>query len=428
MVEGTKPGGGRRYLPRIADGQLATLLASSGAVLIEGPKACGKTFTAEQQAASSVFLDVDAQATELLALEPGLVLSGQPPQLIDEWQSAAAQVWNYVRKAVDTRSKPGQFILTGSAVPTDDVSRHSGAGRFARMRMRPMSLFESGASTGAVSLRTLLDGDDPPAALTETSVVDNISAALRGGWPLNIALTTPQAIRANRDYLRTIVDVDIARVDPARTDPTLAMRLLQGLARNVSQDYKVSRVVAATTPEDSGPTPARSTAYDYLRVFDRLLITEMQPAWSTHLRSRATIRTAPRTHFVDPSLAAAALGASPESLLRDLRYFGLLFESLVIRDLRIYSESLDATVSHYRDSDGLEVDAIIATPNAWGAFEVKLGTDAVDHAAKSLLAFAEKLDTTHVGAPAVLGVITGTGYSYRRADGVVVLPIGALGP
>lgn len=414
------------YRPRILDGMLAERLESSGAVLIEGPKACGKTFTAEQHAASRVYLDRDDNALAALRVDPSLVLSGEPPQLVDEWQLAATTVWNHVRGQVNERGRPGQYILTGSAVPADDARRHTGAGRFARLRMRPMSLAESGESTGAVSLTALMAGERPSSPASSLTVPDVAELVIRGGWPLNLTLPTAAAARANADYLTGIAEVDLARLG-VRRDPRLAIRLLLALARNTAMEQKVARLTAEASAE--GDPVARTTAYDYLAALGRLLVIEEQPAWSTHLRSRAQLRNAPRTHLVDPSLAAAALRAGPERLLADLNTFGLLFESLAVRDLRVYGAPLDAAVHHYRDSYDTEVDIILqAADGAWGAFEVKLGTDDEDAWAAKLLKFAADVDTSKVGEPAVLAIITATGYGYTRPDGVVVVPIGALGP
>ncbi len=415
------------YLPRIVDQVITRRLASAGAVLIEGPKACGKSFTAEQHCASSVYLDRDLQALEALTVDPSLVLSGAAPQLVDEWQLDATRVWNYVRHQVDDRRLPGQFVLTGSAVPVDDARRHTGAGRFARVSMRPMSLSESGDSTGVMSLAGMLAGQRPTGERTQHTVADIADLVVRGGWPLNIGLGIEEAAQANVDYLRTIAEVDLSRVDAARRDRRIAERLLGALARNIAMEQKVARLANEAQGDDQ--PLARSTAYDYLATLQRLLILEEQPAWAPHLRSRATLRKAPRTHFTDPSLAVASLGASPKRLLRDLELLGLLFESMAVRDMRVYAEPLGARVSHYRDSDGLEVDIVVQTrDDAWGAFEVKLGSGRLDDAARNLVAFAAKVDTTRVGAPAVLGIITATGYGYARDDGVMVIPIGALGP
>lgn len=414
------------YRHRVVDGLLRERLRSSGAVVLEGAKASGKTFTAEQHAASRIYLDQDDAALAALEVDPALALSGEPPQLVDEWQLQATRVWNHVRAQVNRRGVPGQYILTGSAVPVDDDRRHTGAGRFAHVRMRPMSLFESGESTGAMSLAALMTGERPTAPATELSVPDLADLIVRGGWPLNLRLSTAAAARANADYLRTIAEVDVPRVD-SRRGPQLATRLTGALARNTAMELKVARLVAAVSAQ--GDPIARTTAYNYLAVLERLMLLEPQPAWSTHLRSRARLRTAPRAHLVDPSLAAAAMQAGPERLLGDVRTMGLLFESLVVRDLRVYADVLDAEVCHYRDSNDAEVDAVVQTRGgAWGAFEVKLGTGSIDAWAAKLLKFAADVDTEKVGPPVVLAVVTGTGYGYTRPDGVVVLPVGALGP
>ena len=415
-----------RYRPRVVDTTLAHRLTSAGAVLIEGPKASCKTFTAEQLAGSRVHLDRDENALAAIGIDPSLVLTGEAPVLVDEWQLAATRVWNHVRAQVDAGGRPGQFILTGSAVPDDDTRRHTGAGRFARLRMRPMSLAESGESTGAMSLAALMAGERPTSPASPLSVGDLAELIVRGGWPLNLDLSTGAAARANADYLTSIAEVDLERLG-TRRDPRLANRLLVALARNTAMEQKVARLTSEASTE--GDPIARTTSYDYLAALGRLLILEEQPAWSTHLRSRARLRQAARTHLVDPSLAAAAFRAGPDRLLADLTTLGLLFESLVVRDMRVYGDPLDATVHHYRDSNDLEVDIILQTAaGGWGAFEVKLGTAGVDAWAARLLRFAEGVDTKRVGEPAVLAVITATGYGYTRPDGVVVVPIGALGP
>lgn len=416
-----------RYIPRVVDGALAARLRSSGAVLIEGPKACGKTFTAEQHAKSTVYLDVDDTARTALGIDPTLVLSGDPPQLVDEWQLDATLVWSHVRAEVNRRQQPGQFILTGSATPPDDDRRHSGAGRVARLRMRPMSLFETGDSTGEVSLVDLLAGRPVGTGRTDVTVDRYAEIVVRGGWPLNLGLSVASATRANIDYLTAITDVDLPRVERQRKNPRIARRLLQALARNIGMEYVVARLVGEAA--DGTDDIARSTAYDYLAPLERLMVVELLDAWSPHLRSRARLRRRPRIHLADPSLAVAALRSNVNQLLTDLSTFGYLFESLVIRDLRVFSDALDGTVYHYRDSDDLEVDAVVtAGDGSWGAFEIKLGQRAVDDAARTLLTFANKVDTTKIGPPSALVVITGPGYCYRRPDGVRVVPAALLGP
>jgi len=407
------------YRPRVIDALLAERLTSAGAVLIEGPKACGKTFTAEQQAASRVYLDTDEQARAALGVDPTLVLSGDPPQLVDEWQLDATRVWNHVRSEVDRRQGTGSYILTGSASPTDDTRRHSGAGRFARLRMRPMSLLESGDSTGEMSLAALLDGHRPTAKPTEVTVPRYAELVVRGGWPLNLTRTITAAARANIDDVTTIAEVDLPTMDPSRRQPRLALRVVQALSRNIGMDYVVTRVARNASTDDSDI--ARSTVYDYLAPLERLMVLDPIEAWSSHLRSRARLRTSPRVQFCDPSVAVAALRSGPDQLLADLSYF--------VRDLRVFADVVDGTVQHYRDSDDLEIDAIItAGDGRWAAFEVKLGQADIDIAAHDLLTFARKVDTTKVGEPAMLAVVTATGYGYTRPDGVVVIPAATLGP
>jgi predicted AAA+ superfamily ATPase len=415
------------YRPRVVDKLLADRLESAGAVLIEGPKACGKTLTAEQQAASRVYLDTDEQARSALTVDPTLVLSGASPQLIDEWQLDATRVWNHVRTEVDRRQGTGLYILTGSATPPEDARRHSGAGRFARLTMRPMSLFESGDSSGEMSVRALLDGHRPTAQATEVTVPRYAELIVRGGWPLNLTRSLAAAARTNIDYVTTIAEVDLPTIDAARRHPRLALRVLRALARNIGMDYVVTRLAQEASTDDSDI--ARSTVYDYLAPLERLMVLDPLEAWSSHLRSRARLRTSPRVQFCDPSVAVAALRAGSDQLLADLNFFGLLFESLVVRDLRVFAELVDGTVQHYRDSDDLEIDAIVtAGDGRWAAFEMKLGEDHIDAAAAQLLAFARKVDTTKVGEPSALAVVTATGYGYTRPDGVVVIPAATLGP
>jgi uncharacterized protein len=418
-----------RYRKRVMDELLVDRLGAAGAVLIEGPKASGKTQTARQVARSEVLLDVDANALAALDVDPKLVLAGETPRLLDEWQIAAGTIWNHVRRLVDERQQPGQFILTGSAAPEDDARRHTGAGRFAVLQMRPMSLFESGHSTAQISLRgLLLNGDRASCANPGMTVAQAAELVTTGGWPGNLDLTLKAAAQANRDYFAQMRDVNIGQVGNARRDPNRIDRLLRSLARHTATEAKI----AVLSQDAAGPaeTPlARSTTYDYLDILERLRLVEDQPAWSTHLRSRATLRQAPKRHFVDPSIAVAALGANPQRLLQDIRSLGYLFESLVVRDLRILSQPLDGKVYHYRDSTGLEIDTVVQLASGeWGAFEVKLGGGQVDIAAENLLRFAALVDTSRSVAPAVLGVITVDSYGFVRPDGVAVVPIGALAP
>ena len=414
------------YLSRVVDAELADLLSSTGAIVIEGPRACGKTSSARQVAASEVLLDVDTAARQAIAIDPSLVLEGEAPRLFDEWQTQPV-IWNHIRRAVDQRQVPGQFILTGSAVPADDITRHAGAGRLARLQMRPMSLFETGHATGAVSLAGVLDGFAPHSPQAQLTVADLAERVAAGGWPGLLGHSVRQSLRAVRSYLEEVRRVDIGRIDQARRDPGKVGRVLRSLARNAATPVAISTLAADAGGQD-GPVDD-DTVRAYLGALERLMVVEDQPAWAPHLRSKSTLRRAPKRHFVDPSLAVAALRATPERLLGDLNLLGLLFESLVIRDLRVYAQAADARVFQYRDNTGLEVDAIVeAADGRWAAFEVKLGPGLVEEGVTTLQKFADRVDTSRCGRPAALAVIVGSGYGYLRDDGVAVIPIGALGP
>lgn len=411
-----------RYRSRVVDNELRQRLSSTGAVVIEGPKACGKTATARNLAASEVLLDVDENARQAVAVDPRLVLAGDTPRLIDEWQIEPA-IWNHIRRTVDERDAPGQFILTGSAAPADDITRHTGAGRLTRLRLRPMTLFELERSAGTVSLAELLNGARPACPDPGLNILELTELIAVGGWPGHLRLTSQQALRANRDYLEEIRRVDISRVDGVRRDPDKVGRLLRSLARNAG-----TYASATGMAEDIGGITVQ-TVLEYLASLERLMIVEDQPAWAPHLRSRSRLRSAAKRHFVDPSLAVAALRATPEGLLKDMNLLGFLFESLVVRDLRVYAQVVDAEVLQYRDNTGLEVDAVIQCADGrWGAFEIKLGTGMVEQGVASLLKFADRVDTDKCGSPSLLAVITGTGYGYLRDDGVSVIPIAALKP
>ncbi len=422
----------REYWPRVVDDELGRRLGRSGAVLIDGPRACGKTATARQKAASSVMLDADASARRAAAVDPGLLLRGETPRLIDEWQ-IVPEIWNHVRHAVDDRPGRGHFILTGSAVPPDDITRHTGAGRIGRLRLRPMSLFELRRSTGEVSLERLLAGDRIPSSAARLTVEELAEVLCVGGWPGHLGsseedppLSAEDAMAENRDYLGEVCRTDVRRVDGTGRDPARVGRFLQSLGRNVA-----TCATMATLARDAGGPDRRlndRTARSYMTALERLMIVEDQPPWAPHLRSRSRLRTAPKRHFADPSLAVAALSAGFDHLLHDFEWFGFLFESMVVRDLRVYAQACGAAVCHYRDNTGLEVDAVVdAGHRRWAAFEIKLGSGRVDEAAKTLLKFADRVDTERCGEPAALGVIVGSGYGYARPDGVGVIPVGALG-
>jgi len=419
--------GVERYACRVADRELKRCLAAAGAVLIEGPRACGKTVTGQQMAASEVLLDVDRRARDMIAVDPDLVLEGATPRLIDEWHTTPV-IWNHVRRAVDARAGKGHFILTGSAVPPDDITRHTGAGRIVRVRLRPMSLFELGSSTGTVSLRSLLEGESVSNPSTDLSVHELADMICVGGWPGHLNSSAEGAKRVNRSYVDDICRADLQRTDGVRRDPGRVHRFLRSLARNVATCASLATIARDVSGPDH-PSMTGHTARSYLTGLERLMVVEDQPPWAPHLRSRSRLQVSPKRHFVDPSIAAAALGAGPNHLLRDFSWFGILFESMVIRDLRVYAQAMGASVAHYRDDTGLEVDAVVdAGPGRWAAFEIKLGLSRIDDAARSLLRFADRIDASRCGEPATLGVIVESGFGYVRPDGVSVIPLGALGP
>ena len=415
------------YLPRIVDTELTELLAAAGAVIVEGPRASGKTATALRAAASAVLLDVDENARRMIGVDPAAVLAaGDTPRLIDEWQVEPA-IWNHVRRAVDRRGAFGQFILTGSAVPADDFTRHTGAGRFIRLRMRPMSLYESGSASGEISLRGLLDGEAQRAPRTGLSIAAVAELVCAGGWPGHAGKPLPGVLRAIRGYLDDVRRTDVSRVSGRTRDPVKVGRLLRSLARNVATPVSLTKLAAEVGEE--GRASKADTVVEYLDALERLMVVEPQPAWSPHLRSRATLRRTPVRHFVDPSLAVAALRAAPGRLTADLEFLGLLFESLVVRDLRVHAQAADAQVFHYREKDGLEVDAVVeAADGRWAAFEIKLGERWVEDGARNLRRLAGRMEHSDHGPPSALAVIVPTGYGSVRPGDVGIVPIGALGP
>lgn len=414
------------YTPRVADTVLERRLRSAPAVLIEGVRACGKTTTARRHAASEVLLERSIASVSQASLGSLAVLEGAVPRLVDEWQ-LAPDIWDMVRRECDRRSSPGQFILTGSADPPLGATQHSGAGRLARVRMRPMSLFESGFSAGEVSLQGLFDGDECSAPMSDAELGDVAEAICRGGWPLCQQMDSDEAQDFIIDYLEELTTAELGAVEGPRRNPAGIARTLASLARNISSEATLNTLAADT---GGGRPVDPRTAAAYLAVLERLFVAEDVPAWSPKLRSRSRLRGAPKRQLADPSLAAAALDADRERLLGDLETLGFLFESLCVRDLRVYSQTLRATISHYRDNTGLEVDAIIRKRNGgWIAAEVKLGgRAAVDAAAASLKRLRDRVDPEVTGAPQRLIVITATGYAYQRTDDVCVVPITALGP
>ena len=412
------------YNPRIVDQLFLRKLESAGAVLIEGVKACGKTETALQQAASYVHCDSDDMIETQMQIDPRLVLQGDVPRLLDEWQEYTS-LWNYVRREVDNRKKKGQFILTGSATPDDSSKRHSGVGRFSILRMRTMSTYERGWSSGEVSLKNLLKDGSPVSRVVELDLELLSEMLIYGGWPGLLNSTLDQAVDFGIDYVKLTSEVDISKVDNKKRDPFKVMKLIQSLARNIATEASI-----VTLAKDAGGSDGKlsnETVSEYLSVLERLMFIENIPAWNTHIRSSDTLRKSPKRQLADPSLAIAALHLSKSKLLADLKYLGLLFESMVIRDLQVYAEANNGKVYHYRDSRGLEVDAIIEyMDGTWSAFEIKLGLGAIEEAAYNLHVFKNKLDFTRVKEPSSINIITGKGFAHKRKDGINVIPWSVL--
>lgn len=421
------------YKSRLTDNLLIRKLKGKGAVLIEGPKWCGKTTSAEQVSKSILYMSKpeDVQANLIAAdINPSKLLDGDTPRLIDEWQ-IAPKLWDAVRFEVDHRNKQGQFILTGSAVPPkDDEIYHTGTGRFARLLMRPMSLFESGESSGKISLRYLFD--QPEKILAENPLDDMERLAFiicRGGWPGAIDMDYDTALDQAYDYYDSLVNIDISRVDDVKRDSERTKRLMKSYARNqgTQATYTVLRDdIAANEAEKI----TEDTVYSYTNALRKIFVIEDMPAWNPNIRSKTAIRTSDTRYFIDSSLATASLGLGPSDLIKDLNTMGLLFETMCVRDLRIYAESLDGKVYHYRDKSGLECDAVVHLRNgSFGLIEIKLGGDhLIEEGATSLKKLSAKIDTTKMKEPSFLMVLTGFGkFAYRREDGVYVVPIGCLG-
>ena len=416
------------YMARVVDSEVESALGVSPAVVIEGPRACGKTWTARRFAGSEVVIDESDDVRLAAALDPGALLEGPVPRLLDEWQ-LAPRIWNPMRHACDRRAQSGQFILTGSANPPDDVTRHSGAGRVLRVRMRPMSLVESGESSGDTSLRGLLDGEDAGGGRSDLGIDDWADLVCRGGWPWILDEPPASAQARLRGYLGEVARTDVARSGGPAHDPVGVGRLLASLARNESTDAAYSTLAADMGGSRETPVHPR-TVRSYIDALTRLFVVEGLPAWAPHLRSTAQLRRSEKRYFVDPSLAVAALRGGPRRLRSDLPFFGLLFESLVMRDLRVYAQANDSRVSYFRDSKSLEVDAVIERADGeWMAAEIKLGGEKlIEHGVNSLLRLRERVDTARMGEPSALIVITATGYSFKHRDGVQVVPLSALCP
>ena len=414
------------YKSRIVESEIGQKLNASGAVLIRGPKSCGKTETAKQFAKSILQVDRDEQVPAIMSVDPKRLLAGNTPRLLDEWQEQP-KLWNYVRHEVDEREEKGQYILTGSANPDEDIRLHSGAGRFTVVDMQTMSWQEMGYSSGAISLSQLLRGEMFSVFDYGIDIELIIERMIKGGWPALLESSLDESMLLNRSYIDLLADIDMSRVSGIKRDPQKVRSLIKAVARNIStladnttlaKDIKII--------EDSDVS--RPTTTDYIDTLSRLMILEEQQAFNTHIRSANSLRSSPKRHFCDVSLAIAALKLNKETLLHDLKYCGFLFESLVYHDLKIYAQANDAEVFHYRDSTGLEVDAIVQQGNKkWAAFEIKLGVGQIEESAQNLLKFNSIIDNAKSSIPASLNIITGTGMSYTRADGINVISMASLG-
>jgi len=414
------------YISRISDTLLKKLLESTGAILVEGAKWCGKTQSSLQAANSVVYMQDPDEGPGYLAMadtKPSLVLDGDPPLLLDEWQMAPV-LWDAVRFAVDKRGLMGQFILTGSATPSDNLTAHSGTGRIARMLMRPMSLYESNESNGKVSLRDLFDGETDIGAKSTLTIEHIAHAICRGGWPAAV-LSRKQSPQLAMNYVDAVINLDVQRVDGVEKDPERVRVLLQSLARNISTMATARTIMDDMQVNESSITD--KTLSSYLNALRRIFVVEDVPAWQPSLRSKTAIRTANKRQFVDPSMATAVMRTNAKGVLQDFETFGFLFESLCTRDLRVYVQAADGVVFHYRDKSELESDLVIKLHDGrWAAIEVKLGMKQIEEAAASLIKLSQKIDTEKMNHPTFLMVLTGGQVAYKRSDGVLVVPIGCL--
>lgn len=420
-----------KYKQRISDRILKRKVLGKGAVLIEGPKWCGKTTTAKQLSNSILDLgdsSVLKQSAQLIDLSPKTLLEGKTPRLIDEWQ-ALPPIWDSIRSEVDKRGEPSQFILTGSSVLAEaDETIHSGTGRFSYIRMRPMSLYESGESNGRVSLSDLFEGKPFDIQTNDLTIDDLAFLTCRGGWPWATLISKEVALDQAFDYVDSVVNRDIQRVDSVKRSAERARLLLRSYARNISQQIPYSTIRKDMLANDSS-TLDEDTVADYIKALKKLFVIEDLTAWNPNIRSKAAIRTADTRHFVDPSIGTASLGLGPRDLINDLKSFGFFFEDMVVRDLRVYAEVLDGKLYHYRDSTGLECDTVLHRRNgSYAVLEVKLGgKDLIDEGAANLIKLSRNIDTDKMPSPSFMAVIIGVGnYAYQREDGVYVIPIGCL--
>lgn len=416
-----------KYLKRIADQTLESALEASGAVLIEGPKWCGKTRTAKEKAKSSLFMqDPDNTSSYLKAADtkPSLLLKGATPRLIDEWQMAPV-LWDAVRFAVDERNENGQFILTGSAVPQDNITQHTGTGRISRMLMRPMSLYESLDSNGSVSLEELFNKKQDIEGVSTLTIEQIASAIVRGGWPSSIETSEKVSLKKAYDYVEAVINIDVSRVDGVDKNPSRVRALMRSLARNTATMANMTTIQKDMSSDDT--LISDKTIASYINALRRIFVVEDLAAWNPAMRSKTLLRSSAKRFFIDPSIATSVLRANTQSLLEDFNTFGYLFESMCIRDLRIYAQSIDGEVFYYQDRSGLEADAIVHLKDGrWGAIEIKLGSKEIEKACINLNRLKNKIDLDKMKEPSFLMVITGTQLAYRRDDGVLIVPVGCL--
>ena len=422
------------YQKRIMDDIIDKRLRNKGAILLEGAKWCGKTTTCEQHAASIIYMsdpDRVQQNLQLADISPRALLQGETPRLLDEWQ-IAPKLWDAIRFEVDHRDGFGHFLLTGSSVPADTSEQHhSGTGRFAWLKMRPMSLFESGESSGAVSLSSLFSEDTPQVFAENRLTLDDITFLIcRGGWPQSTKLTGEDALIQSYDYVDAITREDISRVDGVRRDESRARLLLRSYARNQGTSVPYTTIQDDIANNDASNL-SEDTIMNYAEALRKIFVIEDCAAWNPNLRSKTAIRTSDTRYFVDPSIATAALGIGPGDLVNDLNTCGLLFETMCIRDLRVFADALGGEIRHFRTKDGLECDAVLHLRNgSYGLIEIKLGGDGlIEEGAATVKKIAGKIDTEKMKAPSFMMVLTGTSpYAFRREDGVYVVPIGCLRP
>lgn len=411
------------YYPRCVDAVFPSMLRAFGGVLVQGPRACGKTETSLQFATSEVRLDASAELVRLALDHPDVLLEGDVPRLVDEWQLAPS-LWNAARHEIDRRKAKGQFIFSGSATPASDVTRHTGAARFGRLRMRTMSLAESGHSSRQVSLRELLAGHAEVHGESAVDYMEMARQAVIGGWPGLLGLTEAEAQLVNRSYLSDLAEIELPLEVGRRFNSQRIGRLLQSLGRNISGELNVAGLARDVSPGEGAP--ASKTVGEDLNALQRVFAFDPLPAWSVELRSRARLRTRPKIQLADPSLALAALRTGSGRLATQPSYFGQVFESMVVRDVRAYASTMDGDVYHFRDSNGVEVDAIVDTGMGWGAAEVKLGASQFDRAEANLLKFRATVNTDRIGEPAFLAIISATQYAYTLPSGVHVIPLAAM--